>query len=218
MEVDAKEDPAKTEEVQKTTPQPDSTPKESTTQDPVSQTTEEVAAPEVKEEDRTRALHIANFVRPFTEKAAREMLSEYGTIEEMWMPNIKTHCYVLFESKDNAHGAYLGTYNVVWPRNGKPLIPRFVLEEEAKKAIEEGKAQTGNSRLSGSSSLPTPRPVTSTPQPPAAKPQLALEDLFRKTDAKPHIYYLPLTEEQVEAKKQARRQMEGQPSGDVTGE
>ena len=38
----------------------------------------EVEAPAVAEEDRTAALRIQNFVRPFTEKAAKEMLSSFG--------------------------------------------------------------------------------------------------------------------------------------------
>lgn len=33
------------------------------------------------------------------------------------------------------------------------------------------------------------------------QPIKTLDDLFRKTETKPHIYYLPLTEEQVAAKK-----------------
>lgn len=33
---------------------------------------------------------------------------------------------------------------------------------------------------------------------------MTLDDLFRKTEAKPHLYYLPLTDEQVAAKKQRR--------------
>eukprot|EP00210_Caulerpa_lentillifera_P006111 g5838.t1 len=190
------------------------------------QTEEEIVVPEVKEEDRTRALHIANFVRPFTEKAAKEMLSEYGTIEEMWMPNIKTHCYVLYESKECAHQAYLSTYKVVWPRNGNRLISKYVSEEEAKKAIEEGKTQTSLGRSSGAAPYSKPRPAPSTSQDSrvATKPALSLEDLFCKTEAKPHIYYLPLTDEQVEAKKRAdeqeapRGETDVQPSGDVTGE
>ena len=36
-------------------------------------------APVIAEEDRTCSLRIQNFVRPFTEKAAKEMLSAFGT-------------------------------------------------------------------------------------------------------------------------------------------
>lgn len=40
---------------------------------------------------------------------------------------------------------------------------------------------------------------------PAEEEVVTLDDLFRKTKAKPHLYYLPLTDEQV-AEKQARRE------------
>ena len=40
----------------------------------------EPEAPVIAEEDRTCALRIQNFVRPFTEKAAKEMLSTYGNV------------------------------------------------------------------------------------------------------------------------------------------
>eukprot|EP00210_Caulerpa_lentillifera_P007190 g6880.t1 len=147
-------------------------------------------------ESCTCALHITNFVRPFTKKAVIEMLAEYGTIEEMWMPTIKTHCYVLFKNAEYAQNAYLGTYNLIWPRNGKRLIPRFVPEAEAKKAIVEGRSHVGNS-CRGPSVGEKLTPVQMT----AAKPRVSLEDLFFKTAVKPPIYYLPLTDEEVQEKK-----------------
>jgi hypothetical protein len=38
-----------------------------------------------------------------------------------------------------------------------------------------------------------------------------LDDIFKKTVAKPHIYYLPLSESEVEAKKK-KTQTEAQPT------
>ena len=56
--------------------------------------------------------------------------------------------------------------------------------------------------------LPPPPPVRERPAlPPRKEPELVvptLDDLFKKTKAKPHIYYLPLTEEQVAAKLAAK--------------
>jgi len=130
------------------------------------------------------------------------------------MPPIKTHCFVVYEKENEAHDAYIGTYNVVWPRSGKHLRPQFVGEEEAKTAIEEGRAKVQQSaRASGSASyqknrLPQshsgPNSPTgrngSGPRTPS-KPAFSLEDLFFKTQSKPPIYYLPLTDEQVAVKK-----------------
>lgn len=162
-------------------------------------------APEVEVEDRTRALHIANFVRPFTEIAAREMLKEYGTIEDMWMPMRKTHCYVLFENREDAYKAYLETYNVVWPRHGNRLVPRFVSEAEAKQAIEDGRNQSSDTFMSTSTSCLDSCPVLTTNpvQPPAAKKTGTLEDFFFKTTTQPPIFYRPLTDAEVEERKRA---------------
>jgi len=183
----------------------------------------ELEAPVIAEEDRTCALRIQNFVRPFTEKAAKEMLSAYGTVVDMWMPPIKTHCYLIYEKESEAHDAYLGTYNVVWPRGGKHLLPKFVLVDDAKKAIEEGRSRAAFARASGSATLHNPRQPFYTsdrgvpeempsrgPPRSAQKPALSLEDLFFKTQAKPPIYYLPLTDEQVAEKKRLASEREAQ--------
>jgi apoptotic chromatin condensation inducer in the nucleus len=64
------------------------------------------------------------------------------------------------------------------------------------------------------SGLPPPPPL---PPPPRERPPMpskqemesqgpTLDDLFKKTRAKPHIYYLPLTDQDVAAKLAARRQ------------
>lgn len=45
-------------------------------------------------EEPTTALLIRNFVRPFTLKAVKDLLSETGNVKQFWMNDIKTHCYV----------------------------------------------------------------------------------------------------------------------------
>lgn len=42
----------------------------------------------------TTSLRIDRFVRPFTLKAAQELLGKTGSISSFWMDQIKTHCYV----------------------------------------------------------------------------------------------------------------------------
>lgn len=138
------------------------------------------------------------------------------------MPPIKTHCYVIYEKESEAHEAYLGTYNTVWPRSGKHLQSEFVAVDTAKKAIEDGRSRAAFARASGSASFHKTRPMAYAPtnrnqpddlaphgaprQPP--KPALSLEDLFFKTQAKPPIYYLPLTDEQVAERKRVIQERE----------
>ncbi|CAD7698461.1 unnamed protein product [Ostreobium quekettii] len=193
------------------------------------------------------ALRIDNFVRPFTEAAAKEMLSAFGKVVDMWMPSIKTHCYVIFEANEEALAAYNATYKLEWPKNGgRPLNPRFVTVAEAKQEIDQGRARLTMGRGSGSGELNTmpsigsegrfgdprggrdhwvanngrdrvghagaphepPRGVVPVGQQGALEPgrQLSLDELFNKTSAKPAVFWLPLTDEQVAQKK--RRQAE----------
>lgn len=42
----------------------------------------------------TTSLKIDKFLRPFTFKAVKELLAQTGTVEDVWMDQIKTHCYV----------------------------------------------------------------------------------------------------------------------------
>lgn len=42
----------------------------------------------------TNSLRIDRFLRPFTLKAAQELLGKTGTVCSFWMDTIKTHCYV----------------------------------------------------------------------------------------------------------------------------
>jgi hypothetical protein len=43
----------------------------------------------------TTSLRIDGFVRPFTLKAAQDLLGKTGSISSFWMDHIKTHCYVI---------------------------------------------------------------------------------------------------------------------------
>lgn len=179
----------------------------------------------------SKALHIGNFVRPFTENAAKQMLSEFGTIVDFFMPNIKTHCIVIYDSEASSAVAYKGTDGVEWPKGGRQLQPSYVEEEEAQAAIDKGLGRPPKPRPAVEPDpVPTPAvdvPVvandsgalTSEPPPgkggsnlarsrsgpsrPASPPPavLTLDDLFRKTEARPKIYYLPLSDHQVAEKK-----------------
>lgn len=78
-------------------------------------------------EEQTEALCINNFVRPFTEKACKEMLESFGKVIDMWMPKIKTHCYIIYETKEEAFNALKSTYDLEWPKGGRHLQPKLIL-------------------------------------------------------------------------------------------
>lgn len=88
------------------------------------------------------ALRINNFVRPFSEKNCRDMLEQYGKVVDMWLASIKTHCYVVYETEEQALKAFNATYNTEWPIGGRKLIPYMVQVDEAKREIERGRARS----------------------------------------------------------------------------
>ncbi|CAM6127284.1 unnamed protein product [Calypogeia fissa] len=97
----------------------------------------------------TVSLKIDRFVRPFTIKAVKELLEQTGTVKEMWMDQIKTHCFVTYSSVEEATATRNALYHLQWPvAGGKLLIAEFVEPEEVK------------SRVDGVNDKPVPTPVT----------------------------------------------------------
>ncbi|KAL6780388.1 hypothetical protein ACKKBF_B13345 [Auxenochlorella protothecoides x Auxenochlorella symbiontica] len=101
---------------------------------------ERPAAEGVVTASTTRALRIDGFVRPFTERAVRELLDPTGAeLKALWMPSIKTHCYSVFASKAAAAAALAATAGLTWPAaSPKTLAPRHVALREAERAIGQG--------------------------------------------------------------------------------
>ncbi|KAL1929933.1 hypothetical protein VTP01DRAFT_1087 [Rhizomucor pusillus] len=195
------------------------------------------------------ALYIKGFLRPLVAKKVKEqLLDSYGTVKKWWMDAIKTHCYVVYESNDQAQEAFKGIDGIEFPKgHGNKLQVEGITPEQADILIEqeqnaadkreifdceaalallrEGQSlspavTTGETRrprflglsqinrqlqraATDSQSSPTaaaPAPIpaaTAAPIPPPApaKPMPALDDLFRKTQAEPQLYYLPVPED-----------------------
>lgn len=193
----------------------------------------------------TTSLKIDKFLRPFTFKAVTELLAQTGTVQDVWMDQIKTHCYVTYSSEEEATATRNALYNLQWPpQGGRLLTAEFVDPSEVKlrsdgekaaaaagptatttpstnaitprgalsansKASKDGvtAAASGHPSSAAAGLLPPPPPVSF---PPRDRPKQevestpTLDDLFRKTRSKPHIYYLPLTAQEVADKVAAR--------------
>jgi apoptotic chromatin condensation inducer in the nucleus len=200
------------------------------------------------------------------------MLSTSGDVKALWMPMIKTHCYVIFGNVAGAAAARDATWQLQWPAsNPKRLAPEFVSVGEAERAIgtgagnpdfkvartkedatEEEEAveqaaaveaappvaealraaaaseKSGGKRDSGAALVMGPGGVKDLRElltrrhskdaageapgsghaalarredPPPRYASRSIDELFRKTEGKPCIYWLPLTEEEVATKK-----------------
>eukprot|EP01103_Thecamoeba_quadrilineata_P017760 TRINITY_DN644_c0_g2_i1.p1 TRINITY_DN644_c0_g2~~TRINITY_DN644_c0_g2_i1.p1 ORF type:complete len:480 (-),score=206.69 TRINITY_DN644_c0_g2_i1:126-1565(-) len=166
----------------------------------------------------TDTLLIKNFVRPFRIEQVKELLGQTGSILNFWMDDIRTHCYVTYQNKEEAIATREAVYDLDWPvHNNKRLVAEFSTKDELDRASRRsGQKTAGNQQQTqthqqpSSSSSSSSTPSTSSQQKPAEKktgsakeeaPSLTLDTLFRKTKAKPCIYYLPLNEKEIEEKK-----------------
>jgi len=142
----------------------------------------------VSRKPATESLFIEHFMRPLTIVAVQEFLSKTGNIKHIWMNRTKSHAYVTFTSVEEAIATRNAVHNLVWPpHNVNRLTADFALNEKVLQVIAESQPQQ--------------------PQ----KEGNALDELFRKTKTKPSIYFLPLTDEEVETKTKAL-QVESQKS------
>ncbi|XP_076907773.1 uncharacterized protein LOC143564354 [Bidens hawaiensis] len=143
----------------------------------------------------TTSLRIDNFLRPFTLKAVQEFLSKTGTVVSFWMDQIKTHCYVMYASVEEAIDTRNAVCNLQWPVNGgRLLMADFVNPQEVKNRVDpQPPPQPSPSRkqpLPPPSALPAmptlanPPPVRNRAPPPPEKVDpliVTLDDLFKKT-------------------------------------
>eukprot|EP00899_Mesostigma_viride_P025459 jgi/Mesvir1/6098/Mv00813-RA.2 len=177
----------------------------------------------------SKAVRVDNLVRPFQVPKLRELLAQTGSVEGFWINNIKSFCYVTYASSAQADATRLALSGQRWPKDSNKLLAVTSVSEEEARAISAGEpwppvtaaAATAAPAAGQKSTMPGgggqnkgapaqgggKQPPLSQKQgaaPAAAQdrePELTLEQVFRKTEAVPSIYFLPLTAEQVEAKR-----------------
>ncbi|MBA0761074.1 hypothetical protein Gotri_023771, partial [Gossypium trilobum] len=112
----------------------------------------------------TTSLRIDHFLRPFTLKAAQELLGKTGTVTSFWMDHIKTHCYATYSSVEEAIETRNAVYNLQWPPNGgRLLVADFVDPQEVKTRLD-APPQTPTTPGTSGSTAPQAQPA-SQPQP-----------------------------------------------------
>lgn len=134
--------------------------------------------------ETSNSLRIDGFKRPFRESQVRELLDKYGTVTYMWMDNIKTHCYVMYETETEAIACCKSVHGLQWPEDSvATLSARHVTDEEATDAARPSKRKI--------------RDHEETNREEPEKKLKTLDELFRRTKAKPSLYWLPLSEEEI---------------------
>ncbi|KAJ2139383.1 hypothetical protein IW136_002873 [Coemansia sp. RSA 678] len=78
----------------------------------------------------TDSLFIKNLERPLTVFRMKELLGQYGTVDDIWLNSIKTRAYASFATKEDAEAAFNGTNGVQFPpEHGKVLESGFITRE-----------------------------------------------------------------------------------------
>ncbi|KAG1440958.1 hypothetical protein G6F56_011699 [Rhizopus delemar] len=156
------------------------------------------------------------------------------------MDSIKTHCYVIYETSEEAQKAYSQVNGIIFPsETGRKLTVEDVTPVQAESLIEyEQSAAEQRLRINWEDIVSKVKSGEELPSSPASdvrrsrslgigqiakqlaqaaspveksantgsekvreeKRGVSLDDLFRKTKTVPHLYYLPVSDEEAKAK------------------
>jgi len=81
----------------------------------------------------SKIVHVWDLTRPFTLPQLKELLGRTGTLEEggFWIDKIKSHCFVTYESEDDAQATRAALHGTRWPSsNPKTLKVDYATESE----------------------------------------------------------------------------------------
>jgi hypothetical protein len=150
----------------------------------------------------TNVLLVTNLSRPFTPDALRELFEKHGRVQNFQLNSNRSRAVVTFDTKESAAAARKALWHGNWASSKKlelefisaddieaklnPTAPKLTQEEArtdgplntAPAGQENGKAEEGPTRM-----------------------DVDPDSLFQKTEAKPPIYFQPLSEGEVQQKK-----------------
>ncbi|KFM74689.1 Apoptotic chromatin condensation inducer in the nucleus, partial [Stegodyphus mimosarum] len=222
-------------------------------------------------ENASKIIFVQNLVRPFTLLQLKELLKQSGNLieEHFWIDKIKSKCFVMYETEEEAIKARNALNGTRWPvsnpkilsvefateddieyhkrgseppktvpeptnqsvetyeaRNVHPVEEHRKKERDRKKERERSKTRmpvrewdkdkisqdspekdSAINRESDSKAKSSEKRERkdSKRRPNEDTPAKLLDDLFQKTKASPCIYWLPLTDEQVNEREEAKR-------------
>ncbi|XP_065828271.1 apoptotic chromatin condensation inducer in the nucleus-like [Oscarella lobularis] len=168
-------------------------------------------------------IHVTNLVRPFTIPQIKELLSQKAALKDFWMDKIKSNCYALYATDDDAEASRENLHKLKWPNTSPKFlsVDYATLEEfnsvrgivtKPKPPVQAETTADDSASIKkeeGSSSVPaeaavapdngaeTMTEIAKVDVPTAAK---LLDDLFKKTKTQPALYWLPLTDDEVKEK------------------
>ncbi|KAH3731631.1 Apoptotic chromatin condensation inducer in the nucleus [Pelomyxa schiedti] len=117
----------------------------------------------------SNTLFIEGFVRPLMVKAVKDLLSQYGTVDFIWMNVIKSQCYVIFAKEEESIACREAIHNLEW-KQGK-LQADFSTSEVAHQIASRTPGAPGSTQA-GSTKTSSSRSTNAAPAP-AAPPQVS---------------------------------------------
>jgi len=176
----------------------------------------------------TECIHITQLKRPYVLTNLQAVLRTFGEFsdEDFWIDNFRSNCIVKYNSVESAQKARDELHSVRWPDDKAPVISvDYTTEEKLLRQRADPSNRKSSSgaaveksgliiHVSNDRKLSTEKDdnvsenSTESRKRKATPPQKStkdLDELFKKTKAKPQIYYLPLNDEEIAAKKQRRK-------------
>jgi len=179
-------------------------------------------------------VHITNLVRPFTLPQLKDFLAVHGEYSDFWIDKIKSNCFVKYNEVDSAINCRKLIHGKKWP-SSNPKTLRVMYSTEVKmQSAKEGTIDTASykrpenirreKRRSASRSpvrgmrsenefVKDSKRREKSPEESAESEEddddvggICLDDLFKKTKTVPSVYWLPLTDEEIKARDDAREE------------
>jgi apoptotic chromatin condensation inducer in the nucleus len=144
---------------------------------------------------------VEGLVRPFTNSGLKTLLASAGGVfddtADFWLAPIKNMAVAVFQTAEQAAATVAALNGKEWPvGQGHRLRVRHITVTDARRAIEVGSMTPAPSKAAA----PAPRGGDAggaAAAAAAAGPAKTLETLFKKTQATPRIFWLPVGKEQA---------------------
>ena len=134
------------------------------------------------DETSSKIVHVTHLTRPFSLTEFKSILSPFGEIEDLWLDSLKTQSFVTFSTSESAAKCKSELSGKQFPeQTGKHLSIEFSTEESMKASKSE--SENISSTAIGTTLINT----LST----EGNNVISLEELFKRTQSEPSIYYLP---------------------------
>ena len=173
---------------------------------------EEEPAPEAA---ATAAVFVEGLVRPFTNSGLKTLLASCGGVfdesADFWLAPIKNMAVAVYQTAEQAAATIAALNGKEWPvGQGNRLRVRHIPVTDARRAIAAGSMAP----VSAKAAAPAPRggDGRGAAAAAAAGPAKTLESLFKKTQATPRIFWLPVSEEQAARRKAHMAQAKAGPT------